>query len=194
MVGSVVLMSGLQNYFEYVFCICCGVPEICMLGTPEDWDEVLRRSKRLVEFETEEGCMARWTEMLRPVLEEMSRTKRTGKPDADWWNRMCHYKGGGSGPSYLSGWLTAFCVFSETGKWQGDKVSDDYSRVKPSEVVPWCLIDTNKIPRGYVNCPVTVDDNGLIRECKLYAGHMAMDVSLADTVFPRLDWILFEES
>lgn len=35
-----------------------------------------------------------------------------------FFNRICHYAGGGSGLSYLSGWILLFCAFSDKRKWQ----------------------------------------------------------------------------
>lgn len=45
-------------------------------------------------------------------------------PNKDFWGSICHYKVGGSGPSYLGGWVSAFGVFDVKGKWQGGNLSD----------------------------------------------------------------------
>ena len=36
-VAAVSVMSTLQNYFEYVCCLMCGIPKVTLLGTVEDW-------------------------------------------------------------------------------------------------------------------------------------------------------------
>jgi hypothetical protein len=35
--ASVSVMSALQCYFKYSFGLCCGIPEVTLLGTIEDW-------------------------------------------------------------------------------------------------------------------------------------------------------------
>ncbi|MCO5575787.1 hypothetical protein L7F22_029592 [Adiantum nelumboides] len=42
--------------------------------------------------------------------------------DIEFWSKNCHsLVVGGSGPSYLSGWITAFCVFDGEDNWQETK-------------------------------------------------------------------------
>ena len=41
---------------------------------------------------------------LAPVLDEFVAAKG-GKPDLAFWDRVCDRSGGGSGPTYLSGWV-----------------------------------------------------------------------------------------
>lgn len=40
----------------------------------------------------------------------------------DFLGKVVHREGGGSSPSYLCGWITAFCVFDEAGKWLGRNI------------------------------------------------------------------------
>ncbi len=61
---------------------------------------------------------AQWAGLLPPVLARF--VAAFEKPDAsanlDFWQRIAHHEGGGSGPRYLSGWITAFCFFDDKGK------------------------------------------------------------------------------
>lgn len=42
-VGGVVLMATMQKFFDYKFEIGCGIPQITLLGTIEDWRLILKR-------------------------------------------------------------------------------------------------------------------------------------------------------
>jgi len=71
--------------------------------------------------------------MLRTVLSRFVRSfdvfsPNAASPDVDigeeekaslveFWNKIADYHGGGSGPTYLSGWITAFSPWSSEGKW-----------------------------------------------------------------------------
>ena len=75
--------------------------------------------------------------------------------DVNFWQRVCSTKyANGSGSDILSGWITAFCAFSDEGKWQGEPIA------------------TQCIPVGYVTTPVRVE--GVIRfDGLMFAGHMS---------------------
>ena len=41
-------MEAMKPYFEFiVMYIVCGIPEITLEGTPEDWEKVLDKARRL---------------------------------------------------------------------------------------------------------------------------------------------------
>ncbi|EFC48242.1 predicted protein [Naegleria gruberi] len=181
MVGAVVLMAAMKNYFDYKFSLCCNLPSVTLLGEVEDWVKIRERANRLLEFDTKEGYMEQWSALLFPVLDHFVESIK-GNPNKEWWNRVAHISGGGSGPRYLGGWITTFCVFSEKGIWRGD--------CQPGA---WPKIDSQDIPRGYVNVPILVDDNGTEYKTEMFAGHMISNVMEdGKTIQPRVDWALFQ--
>jgi hypothetical protein len=113
--AAVVMMATLKAYFEYKFLLRCGIPQVTLAGDRNDWEEILCRAAKLSEYGTE---TAEWFTMLEPVLTRFVRA--FDAPDSaenlDFWQRVMHYSGGGSGPTWLSGWITAFCVFDKDGK------------------------------------------------------------------------------
>lgn len=173
--AAVTVMSTVKEYFSFTFCLMCGLPSVELLGTVEDWEKLLAKTRRLSEFDVD-GHVRTWQAMLEPIIDEMVATKQ-GKDNMDWWQRIAHYKGGGSGPTYLSGWITAFAVFNEKGKWQGGST-----------------IDTSDLPPTVVTCPVKVDDNGIQYDCKLFAGQFCFTTEQDTEIRPRTDWCLTVES
>jgi len=120
-VASVVMMATLQTYFSYRFCLICGLPHVTLLGEKDDWEQIVRRIEKLKEYGPETTA---WYRLLKPVVTRFARAFDDGVTDSadnhDFWNRVAHWQSMGSGPTYLSGWITAFCVFSDEGKWLGD--------------------------------------------------------------------------
>ena len=40
-VGKIVLMKSLQEYFEYMMCALCGIPALEMKGDEQDWKNLV---------------------------------------------------------------------------------------------------------------------------------------------------------
>ncbi len=79
---DVVLLDSMKRYFRYELRLICGIPEVTLLGTPDDWRKIEGRLDRLNAFDLEW-----WTEWLRPVCRELRRTAE-GKPDLDFWQSI----------------------------------------------------------------------------------------------------------
>ena len=130
-VASVVMMATLQTYFDYRFCILCGIPQVTLLGEKDDWEQIVRRIEKLKEYGPETTA---WYRLLKPVVTRFAQAFDGGVADSadncEFWNRVAHWQSRGSGPTYLSGWITAFCAFSDEGEWLGG----DLVRAIPSGV------------------------------------------------------------
>ncbi len=186
-VGSIVLMAAVKSYFSYRMELCCGVPEITLLGTPEDWQLIHKRVAKLRTFP--DKC-AEWCDMLETITGNMARTA-SGDIPKDFWQTMCHHTSGGSGPSYLSGWITAFCVFSTNGVWQGaNKTEEHWGREIQGHGYP--IINFNNVPSGIISVPMKINDNGEEHDSVLFAGHGLYTAVAEDTIQPTLTWALFK--
>jgi hypothetical protein len=121
-VGAVTMMATFRAYFEYGFGLTCGIPLVRLEGEREDWEDILARIEKLKEYGLETTA---WYHLLRPVLSRFARAFdetdfASSDENTSFWQRVAHIEHGGSGPSYLSGWITAFCAFSDEGKWKGN--------------------------------------------------------------------------
>ena len=128
-VASVIMMATLQSYFDYRFRLICGIPHVTLLGEKDDWEQIARRIEKLKEYGPETTA---WYHLLKPVVTRFAQAFDEGIADSaenrEFWNRVVHWLPMGSGPTYLSGWITAFCVFNEEGKWLGgDLVRTNFS-------------------------------------------------------------------
>ena len=194
-VGAIVLMASMKSYFSYKFTLCCGLPKVTIEGIEEDWVELQNRAKRLLEFDNSSlGHMTKWYKMLDPILQHFTDSVK-GKPDIDWWSRVCNKIGNGSGPRYLSGWITTFCVFNDSGQWIGG----DFTKESYGEVITnpnndcgqgWPIINCNEIPKGFVQVDLVIDDNGTEHKTELLAGHMSTYLQDRYSVRPHVEWLI----
>lgn len=188
MAASVTAMSTMQKYFKYKFQLRCGIPSVTLLGTPQDWAELRSKIDRLLTFElVGQSHMKEWHGWLTFIADNFLASAQ-GSPDLKFWDQVACHCGGGSGPSYVSGWISVFSVWSEKGEWQGAR-----RKVQRMMQAPFTsdfpIIDTNDLTSGCVSVPVLVDDNGKEYDCVMLAGQFGMRVD-GDTVSPATDWCI----
>ena len=64
--SQVTLMETVKTYFDYIIhYIGCGIPNITLTGTPEDWQKVLEKTQQLEKY-----GMSDWIKSLTPILTE----------------------------------------------------------------------------------------------------------------------------
>lgn len=91
-------MDAASNYFEYEMLAGCGIPEVVLLGTVEDWQLILQRANEIAEL-----GLAAWSSALVPVVEKIVETA-AGNFDRDFWQSLFRYQAS-SGPAELTGWI-----------------------------------------------------------------------------------------
>lgn len=184
-----------SSYFNYKVVLRCGVPSVTLEGEKSDWVTILSRLTKLESFGPEPKA---WAALLRPILNRFIKAF-DGDPDIDFWNQVCHYYPQGSGPTYLSGWITAFCVWRSDGTWQGPSLQPKVSTA-PSWVeklvldkTQYPIIETGDVPSGFCQVDVALDDNGELFDCLMVAGHLAGLVTgeEKDTLQPLPSWFIF---
>lgn len=184
--AGIVLMSSLQNYFDYKCSLCCGIPEITLLGEKEDWQKVYAKAHRLLKFDNSKGYMKTWWNMLMPILSKFIDVFN-GDIDKVWWNRICCYHSGGSGDPCVSGWITAFSIFAEHGKWNGDCKYNSWRRIDAGE---WLVLETGELAPSYVSAPVKIVElDGTEYKSRVFGGHMTYQ-SDSFTIKPQVDWFI----
>jgi Domain of unknown function (DUF4419) len=155
----------------------CGLPSVTLEGERSDWVNLLNRIEKLDSFGEEPKA---WAGLLRPILSRFV-SSFDGSPDLEFWNKICHYKSGGSGPDYLCGWITAFGVWSSEGKWQGPSLDKD---TKQNSRTPYGMyrlelddaryeiLKSRDVPMGYCEVDVKLKNNGEEFDCMMLSGHI----------------------
>lgn len=97
--SEVVLMESMSAYFEYGIRTACGIPTITLMGTTNDWKDVVARAGTLGEYE-----LAWWVDDLLPVLQQFVAASE-GSPNRDFWKDFYKLSHGGSGGPFVTGWI-----------------------------------------------------------------------------------------
>ncbi|KAF8152210.1 hypothetical protein B0H34DRAFT_677611 [Crassisporium funariophilum] len=197
-ISAVLMMATLKAYFSYKIELRCGIPSVTLEGEKSDWENILARLDKLNSFGAEPTA---WAALLRPIVSRLV-SAFDGAPDVDFWNRVCTYHPQGSGPTYLSGWITAFCVWTCDGKWQGPSLTPPqgtYTQLSGErdtlvlDGIGYPVIKEGDVPAGSCEVDVKVDDNGEIFECMMVSGHLAgaVEGEGRDGVRPLAEWFMF---
>lgn len=188
-VASILMMGALQKYFSYKMVLSCGIPSVTLLGERGDWAHMLSKLEKLPQLGEEPAL---FYNLLKPVLRKFvaSFDNPTAPEVLDFWGKIAHRISGGSGPRYLSGWLTAFCFWDEDGKclYRDGPTNPgmlSYYEQRYGASTAGCELDgilfhrinTNDIPSGFASVPVTVDDNGTIHETIMVAGSVGIQAT-----------------
>jgi hypothetical protein len=183
--AAVLMMGSMKAYFKYRCCLMCGIPTVTLLGERADYEDILKRLEKLPELGPEASTFA---DLLRPVLRNFIATfdPEQSTVSHDFWSKIAHHLGGGSGPSYLGGWLTAFCFWNDKGECMYDQQTEsrnpwetDSDRLE-LDGVSYHDVDISDIPNGFASVPVLVDDNGKEYKTKMIAGSLGIKVTGKD--------------
>lgn len=181
--SQITLMESVKTYFRYIVMrISCGIPHITLTGTPEDWQKVLDKTRKL-----DVSGLEKWTKSLEPILTEFILTAK-GQPNRKFWRNIvkkqsvkkleggaCSFKT----PTQLDGWFLMLFPNEE-----GKTLDDIYhTQNMPAEYV--------RVPLKYV---VIESESGDIDEeagLELWAGFMgAIEDTLKNTITPKIGWLV----
>ncbi len=111
--SEITIMNAMDPYFEYLaMYIVCGIPEITIHGTPEDWQKILDKTHHLSKYD-----LSWWTKELEPILKEFI-AATNGKINQRFWRNMFKYhtpKEYGA-EKIIDGWIVKFYPYDKYGK------------------------------------------------------------------------------
>lgn len=156
--------------------------------------------------------------MLKPVVSRFVQSfdDPTLAEVIDFWQRIAHFDAGGSGPSYYSGWITAFCFWNKDGKslqrnLAAPRRQREAATWKDSRYPKLILdgefyhqVDSSDVPQGFLSVPVKINDNGFELAALMIAGSVGISASSSgeklaaeddkignDTIAPASGWWMF---
>jgi hypothetical protein len=179
---DVCLMDGFQGYFDYEMRAGCGIPEITLLGSVEDWESMLPRVRQMAGY-----GLDTWCETLLPILEKISKTA-AGEVDLKFWQSFFRYQSGSMG-SELTGWMLALFPYLivdwESKAVRPNKYLGDWKKAfdHASSRTDWLRYDDIKgpsidsIPQSLASAPVKYEDlsTGQTHQLRFVAGMFGVE-------------------
>lgn len=166
-------MDAMKQYFSYKMYLSCGIPQVTLHGSLEDRQRLLEKARALRQLQI---GLDWWLDSLEPVLQRFLNTYE-GRADSDWWEKVLTASSYGSGGQYtIDGWLRFFFPYTDGG----EKVDLKHRTG----------IDAGDVPRGSVECPFKLDDNGAVTDCQLVAGSFGVKITEDGGVAPCLGWLV----
>lgn len=81
--SQITLMESVKSYFEYkVMTLGCGIPDITLTGTPDDWRKVREKAQSLKGY-----GLDWWIDQLDPILKQFVDASQ-GVVDKEFWMEM----------------------------------------------------------------------------------------------------------
>ncbi|XP_012565741.2 uncharacterized protein LOC105849841 isoform X1 [Hydra vulgaris] len=161
LIGRVALMGAMKNYFEYEFYLVCGIPQVTLMGTIDDWEKlktkIVELGNRFAESQPQLGW---WSNILVPIANKFISSYK-GKRNEKFWQSCIDFhdirdissclfelpnkRANKKKSSYFTEWALAFSPFFK-GQWRLDnpknilksgfygKVSPTYSKTSAVQV------------------------------------------------------------
>jgi hypothetical protein len=200
--NEIVLMDSIKNYFKYEVLTLCGIPDVALEGTADDWRALCDRTRDLGDAYD----LAWWTDRLVPTLERIAHNA-AGSDDPQLWKNIYKINHESGGP-YINGWITDFFPYLQTS-FDGIKravfdarqfANKDKSREKNIETRNWLLSDrrghgitTQRLPGSLCKAPFTWQYLDRTYNMEFLAGFIGFTQetdSLA--VRPKIGWAVRE--
>ena len=181
--SQITLMESVKTYFRYIrLRVACGIPQITLTGTPEDWQKVLEKTRKL-----NISGLERWTKSLEPILTVFILTAK-GQPNAKFWKGIVkkqsvkRLEGGACSfktPTQLDGWFLKLFPNEE-----GKTLDEIYhTQNMPAEYV--------RVPLKYIDIDAETGEKKEEASLELWAGFMgAIEDTLKNTVTPKIGWMV----
>lgn len=174
--SQITIMEAMKSYFDFVVIrIVCGIPQITLEGTPEDWQKVLDKAIYLRKYD-----LAWWIDELIPYLEEFVRASK-GDVDKEFWRNMFKYhtpKQYGA-PKVIDGWIVKFFPYDKHGK-RNDLAKIDKNDILPPEFV--------KVDIRYID---TSDDKEKEYPLEVWAGFIGLEQNPKTFALkPHIGWMV----
>jgi hypothetical protein len=105
--SEVVLLDAYSPYFDYAVTCVCGIPEVTLLGAPEDYRKIRQRIDVLCELDLEF-----WRPSLVRIADALVETAE-GRPDRDFW-RAIYKPREAYGWDLITGWIARLYPYLKT--------------------------------------------------------------------------------
>lgn len=195
--SQITMMESVKKFFKYeILESGCGIPDITILGTPDDWKNIRSRLSRLDDLD-----LGWWRERLEPVIDEFVNASQ-GDVNREFWLDMvdqyspekrvpafCGWDG--VTPAEYSGWFTVFFPFITV------EISGQAARIERTpEIVTHntkVCPEIKKVDVKYTwKDPLSGTEE--VHYLELWAGFIGMEMDWENyTLKPIVSWLMREK-
>lgn len=185
--SQMIMMDAFQEYFEFELMCICGIPNIRLLGTEEDWIEIRKRVDVIAEYD-----LSWWTDALAPICDQFVQAS-AGNIDSEFWRRI--YKPTEAyGGDIATGWITnLFPYLRQDGEYAATRVNH-LLQIPVAERTASDGIRGGSFPASVCDVPVRiVYPDGSKSEYRLMAGIAgAVYDESSQSIIPEIGWAVRE--
>lgn len=172
--SQVCLLEAHKRYFDLILLGVCGFPQITLLGTPHDWDEIRERVLRLRGLD-----LGWWVERLEPICEAFVEAAE-GRPDREHWRRMYKLQEA-YGTDNFNGWFGLLFAY----------LKDE--RDRPEQRNPFVLgerdaLDSSILPNGRCAAPFRLVEGETTRMLEFVGGFAGVRQHASLALEPVAGW------
>jgi hypothetical protein len=181
--ASIVVMSAMKSYFQYVMITRCGMAYIHLMGSKDDWEKLVNLVRKIAAID--DFCNL-WAGQMETCLQQFVDAFE-GKQDTAFWNSMYKYEGPrGSGCPKVSGWISKFFPYVKAQGYGAEgTVPNEHLAATGYAYIP------NAFPATMSDAPVLWKHLPSMRriKMKLTAGLLRVAVQ-GNTVIPQVGWLI----
>ena len=186
--AEIVLMDAFKEYYDYSFYTLCGIPQITLEGTVDDWKQLRERALGLAQFD-----LQWWIDPLKIILDQFVAAKE-GHVNKDFWSSIYKVRHGSGGP-FFSGWIIGLFPYIEDGKTkQNSLLTKKRYKIKNGSIAFKDVITTEQLVCGVVATPFVWEYQDKLVDMHFFAGFMGTcqdPMSLA--IHPFIGWAVVND-
>lgn len=181
---QIALLDVMSGYFEYEYETACGIPEINIEGTKEDWLKIRNNIKKFKGYEIDN-----WINSLEPIIQQFVNASNN-KIDQPFWSNIFKRKDESGGP-YITGWIIKFFPYISEGN--SKMVKNPYIDREPKEFMEG--LETNEFNNGLSKAYFIWNYFGSKYEMELLAGFIGIKQDKKTlTLKPEIGWLVKEQN
>lgn len=192
---QITLMDAMKSYFTYSVTSVCGIPEITLEGTTEDWKKIEEKTKQLAQYDLEW-----WTSELAPILAEFTRASK-GKVKTKFWQSIYKWNEVGSGNPYITGWILEFFPYLKDYKGnllKSQAIGSYQRRLKdikpPTSYGREIQVTTKNFPAGLSKADFLWNYFGDMYKMEFVAGFVGLEQdSQSLSLRPVISWAVLDK-
>ena len=155
--NNVTFLSIFKKYFKYKIMGTCGISQIIIEGTIQDWELLL---KKIIEIGSLDEEIVFWTNEIKTIINKIIETLQTQKPDINFYKNMVQNtdRSRECQPDLINGWIIKFIPYDK---------NNNKSQFNSPE---FNGLSIENIPSQIVGLPFNIQNLSKIYNAEIYTG------------------------